>query len=79
MHIPSHNEIESWILKITFGSVFTGVILIFIVKMCNLVIYALQVKRDALVLYLHSGQAITDLGQLLWNIIKEAVKGGMTA
>ena len=76
MQIPSHNEIESWILKVTFSSVFIGVTLLFVVKMGSLFVYAIQIKRDALIAYLNSGQAITDLGEALWKIIKEAVKGG---
>lgn len=78
MQIPSHNELESWIIKLTFSALFLGITTLFLVKIGMLFILAFQVKKAALIAYLHSGQAVTDLGQLLWNIIKEAVKGGMT-
>jgi len=68
------NEIETLILKMTFGAMTVGITMIFGLKMIGLV----GLKWAAITAYLQSGKAITDLGGLLWNIIKEAVKGGMT-
>lgn len=78
MHMPSADELSAWIVKLTFKAVFLGVTVLFIGKICVLFVTTFQVKRDALIAYLNSSQAVTDLGQLLWKIIKEAVKGGTT-
>lgn len=78
MQMPSYNDIEAWILKITFTSIFIGVVLIFSVKMITLLIYAFHIKSAALLAYFKSGKAATDFGGFLWNLIKNAAKGGIT-
>ena len=57
----SHNEIEAWVLKWTFTSVFLGVGLIFAWKILTL-----------MGLYVSSGKAIKDLGGFVWGVFTQA-------
>jgi hypothetical protein len=57
--IPSYNEIEAFILKWTFISVFIGILFIFTLKILFL-----------FSTYISTGKIFADLGWFIWETIK---------
>jgi hypothetical protein len=61
----THTEVESFILKWTIISSYTGVALIFTVKILGL-----------LSSYVTSGKVVTDFGSYIWKGLKVVIFGG---